>query len=90
MYLEDVSYSDLDQQKEAEADAFAREWICPETEYQHFVAQHDFSEQAIRRFAHNVNTHPALIEGRLCKEDKLHWSMRKFRIGLRVTEEEEE
>jgi plasmid maintenance system antidote protein VapI len=90
VFLEDVHYSDEDLQKEEEANTFARAWICPEKEYQAFAAQYDYSEYAIQRFAIQVDSHPALIEGRLCKEEKMKWSNRNFRIGLPFTDHKEE
>lgn len=65
IFLEDVEYSDIDMEKEAEADNFASKTLLTHSEEEEIVANGDYSASAIRKFAKKFNTHPAIIVGRL-------------------------
>jgi HTH-type transcriptional regulator/antitoxin HigA len=63
-------YSDfrpLDMVKEeSEADRFATEALIPQSEWEQFYYNHDFTDVAIKRFARKIKVHPAIIRGRVC------------------------
>lgn len=53
---------------EREADLFAADTLIPHIEYERFRASHEFSEEALRRFAAYVGIDPGIVAGRLRKE----------------------
>ena len=65
IFLENLDYSDKDMQKEQEADEFAIKWTLTEDEEVEILAAAPLSEEDIREFARQFNTHPAIIIGRL-------------------------
>lgn len=65
VFLEEIEYSDKDNQKEQEADAFAIKWTLTEEQEEEIIAAAPLTEGMIRLFAEEFNTHPALIIGRL-------------------------
>lgn len=52
-------------QKEAEADAFAREWLIPEVKYRAFRRRGSFSCASASRFAHELGIAPGIVVGAL-------------------------
>lgn len=60
--------------REAEADAFAQEWLIPTDDYQRFCDLGDFSLAAIRRFAARLSLAPGIVAGRLQHDRKLAFS----------------
>lgn len=52
-------------EKELEADSFAREWLIPEAEYRKFRRLDTRSCAAISRFAHELGIAPGIVVGRL-------------------------
>ncbi len=52
-------------ERELEADAFAREWLIPETEYRKFRRLESRSCAAISRFAYELGIAPGIVVGRL-------------------------
>lgn len=52
-------------QKELEADSFAREWLIPEAEYRKFRRMDSRSCAAISRFAYELGIAPGIVVGRL-------------------------
>jgi HTH-type transcriptional regulator/antitoxin HigA len=52
-------------EKEAEADAFAREWLIPEARYRVFRRLGSYSCAAARRFAHELGIAPGIVVGAL-------------------------
>ncbi|MBK6902799.1 MAG: HigA family addiction module antidote protein [Saprospirales bacterium] len=65
IFLENLDYSDKDMEKEQEADEFAVKWTLTEKEETEILAVTPLSEEEIRDFAKQFNTHPAIIIGRL-------------------------
>lgn len=87
--LENVKYDEIDLQKEKEADQFAIEHTFSESYEKRFLELASFSEAQIIAFAKKINTHPAMIIGRLHKKGILHYSKgRKFikRVELETKE----
>lgn len=64
IFLEDIRYSDLDQQKESEADDFAIKWTLSHDE-ENVIVANDLTEGCIKKYAVEFNTHPGIIVGRL-------------------------
>jgi addiction module HigA family antidote len=60
--------------REAEADAFAREWLIPPRDYERFCANGDFSVAAIRCFAVRIGIAPGIVVGRLQHDRKVPFS----------------
>lgn len=54
---------------ENDANAFAAEILIPSKEFNLFVKQNLFSENAIRTFAGQIGVHPGIVVGRLQKEN---------------------
>lgn len=72
--------------QEAEADAFAQEFLILSTEYDRFCANRDYSLAAIRRFATKIGVAPGIVAGRLQHERKIPFSRanqlkRRFAFG---------
>jgi addiction module HigA family antidote len=65
IFLEKVEYSEKDSIKEKEADEFAVKWTLTEHEEAKIVSSALLTEENIRDFAKEFNTHPAIIIGRL-------------------------
>jgi HTH-type transcriptional regulator/antitoxin HigA len=73
-FIEGVDDLPLDEEKEHEANEFAANYLIPVKDYKNFVAQGDFSESAILRFADAVETHPAVVAGRISRDGFIHYS----------------
>lgn len=65
IFLEDISYSDKDAQKEREADEFAIEWILSREQEALLHEANPTTVQAIEQLAGKWQTHPAMLVGRL-------------------------
>lgn len=65
IFLESMAYSDLDIQKEKEADTFAIKWTLTEEEENEILQKIKLTEVDIVEFAQRFNTHPGIIVGRL-------------------------
>jgi addiction module HigA family antidote len=57
--------------REAEADAFAREWLIAAVDYERFCKNGDFSIAAIRQFAVRMGIAPGIVAGRLQHDGKV-------------------
>ena len=57
--------------REAEADAYACEFLIPPAEYERFCADADFSVAAMRRFANRLGVAPGIVAGRLQHDRKV-------------------
>ncbi len=66
-FLDDES----EQDKEAAADAFARESLILEADYRVFTAKGSFTIESIKKFSVSQNVMPYIVIGRLQKEKKL-------------------
>ncbi len=75
IFLENLDYSDKDMQKEHEADKFACKWTLTDNEATEVLVSVPLSEEAIRAFARQFNTHPAIIVGRLQHKKRIHYSL---------------
>ncbi|GAO45399.1 HigA family addiction module antitoxin [Flavihumibacter petaseus] len=75
VFLEKVDYSDKDNQKEAEADEFAVKWTLTEEEEAEIIDAAPLSEEDIRAFAKQFNTHPGIIIGRLQHKKIIPYSL---------------
>lgn len=82
VFLEDVEYSAKDLEKEREADEFAVEWTLSVEHEQEIIASNIFKEDTIRDYAKKINTHPAIIIGRLQHRRLLHPSVGKQFIKM--------
>lgn len=71
MFLE-VTKDGLDGKLEAEADAFARDWLIPPEAAQQ-LPMLDHSEPAIRAYAQQLGIAPGIVVGRMQKEALLPW-----------------
>ncbi len=65
IFLENIAYSDKDNQKEKEADGFAIRWTLSKEEQNQIMEKPGINEDDIVSFAKKFNTHPAIIIGRL-------------------------
>ena len=62
-----------DEEKEAAADLFARDKIIDKDKYTEFVNRHDYSIEAIKKFAESQKVMPYMVIGRLQKEKYLDY-----------------
>ena len=65
IFLENIEYSDLQKEKEEEADEFASRILLSSEEEQEIIDNGDFSSSAILDYAKRFGTHPSVIVGRL-------------------------
>ncbi len=70
VFLE-ASSNGLNDEREAEADAFAVGFLIPRAKFQAFAAQPRPTEAAIRKFAQNVGVAPGIVVGRLQHDGSL-------------------
>ena len=59
---------------EEKADAFAKNVLIPDKDYETFLANADLSKDAIVRFANVVGVAPGIVVGRLQKENRIPYS----------------
>jgi len=84
-FIEGVEGLSMDPEKEQEANEFAANYLVPSRDYKNFVAQGDFSKTAILRFADLVETHPAVVAGRISREGYMLYSEAtpfKIKVGI--------
>lgn len=74
IFLEDIEYSDVDREKEEEANAFAVRWTLGPDGEAALMNVDSLSEREIKALAKRLNTHPALIVGRLRRDKKVSQS----------------
>lgn len=69
-----------------EADEFAKNILIPKKDWDAFVYRDDFSEQAIRRFASEINILPQIVLGRLEKENRVKYGLldKKFMVTYAI------
>lgn len=65
IFLEDIEYSDYQEEKEREADAFAQEVLLPVNQEHEITLYRHLSREDIMMFADKFETSPAIIIGRL-------------------------
>ena len=66
-----LEYNGLDDEKEQEANEWARNYLIPSRDWNNFVARFNgmFSETSIRAFARDLEISPSIVLGRLQKEN---------------------
>ena len=83
IFLEQIDYPDKDEEKEKEADEFAVKWTFSVEEEAAFKEKKPISEQDLIDYARRINTHPALIIGRLQYSKDLPYSFgQKFFLPI--------
>jgi addiction module HigA family antidote len=80
IFLEQIEYADKDEEKEKEADEFAVKWTFSIEEEASYKKLNPVSEQDLIGYARTINTHPALIIGRLqhCKDQPYTFGQKFF------------
>lgn len=78
IFLENVEGTEMDQEKEAEADAFSAKILLPENEWQQIIEALPLKEEMIQEFAHKFRTPAGVIVGRL-----QHLKLIPFHFGNR-------
>jgi HTH-type transcriptional regulator / antitoxin HigA len=73
-FLDILGQDGLNPSEEAEADAFARDFLLPPTDYNAFLNQRPFSASSIRHFAKTQNVAPGIVVGRLQFDKRLPWT----------------
>jgi HTH-type transcriptional regulator/antitoxin HigA len=66
--VEDVEAADLNDDRERQADLFARDSLVPPDAIASFAANGDFTREAVRRMATNLDISPGIFVGRLQHE----------------------
>lgn len=83
VFIEDFDGVENDEDKEAEANDFARDWLLPDTFLEEITGV--ITEGTVRRIARSYATHPAIVIGRLQNLNKVphHFGANlKVRINL--------
>lgn len=75
VFLEDIEYSDYDKQNEKEADEFAIKWTFSDEEESEVLTNRTLTERDIENYAAKLNTHPAIIIGRLQKKGLIPYTV---------------
>ena len=78
VFVEGLEYTAEGAEKEQEADRFATKYTLPEKEFGRIktgIKDVDNPIQFIRSIAEEINTHPALVLGRLAREKIIHDSL---------------
>lgn len=57
------------------ADAFARDLLIPQNEYNKFISRHTFNRLSIRQFSESIEIPPGIVVGRLQKEGYIKFNM---------------
>ncbi|MBU2445703.1 MAG: HigA family addiction module antidote protein [Bacteroidetes bacterium] len=65
IFLEDVEGSEMNKQKEEEADLFARKWLIGNDDYDELTTNYLITEELILKYSRKTKTHPGIIVGRL-------------------------
>jgi HTH-type transcriptional regulator/antitoxin HigA len=71
IFLEDIEYSDVDREKESEANAFAVRWTLGSQGEELLGNMQIVNEGEIVALAKQLKTHPALVVGRLRRDKKV-------------------
>jgi len=73
-FLDILGEDGLDNKEEAEADAFARDFLIPPAAYNSFLSRFEFGEINITRFAKAQGIAPGIVLGRLQFDKHVLWS----------------
>ena len=76
----DIEYNKIDyyidnEEKENEADIFAKNYLIDNEEYEKFIDKNTFTEMNIKKFAKLQNVEPFIVVGRLQKDNLLQYNM---------------
>ncbi|MCK9422103.1 MAG: HigA family addiction module antitoxin [Bacteroidales bacterium] len=87
IFLEQIDYQDKDEEKERNADEFAVKWTFSKEEEAAFNEKIPFTEQELIEYAQKINTHPAMIIGRLQFQKKIPYSFgQRFFVPIDLSE----
>jgi HTH-type transcriptional regulator / antitoxin HigA len=87
VFLENVDYEGKNQEKEAEADAFAVKWTFSEKQEAEVVQAEHLDGEKVLAFAERFNTHPAIIIGRMQKKGIIPYSQgQEFIVRIDLSE----
>ena len=75
IFLEDIEYKEEQLKKEKQADEFSSDVLLTEKETNIIIEGNDFGTAALKRYAAQFNTHPAIIVGRLQHMNVLPFAM---------------
>lgn len=75
IFLEDIEYNEEQLKKEKQADEFSSDVLLTEKETNIIIEGNDFGTTALKRYAAQFNTHPAIIVGRLQHMNVLPFAM---------------
>ncbi len=75
IFLEQIEYHDKDLKKEREADEFAVKWTFSHEQEAELKGNMPVSEEAFYEYARKINTHPAIIIGRLQHNRDIRYSI---------------
>lgn len=73
-FLDILGEDGLNPEEEAEADAFARDFLLPQQAYKYFVTQERLGASAVRAFAQAQGVAPGIVVGRLQFDRHLPWT----------------
>lgn len=62
------------QEREREADDFARDTLIPPDRFDTFVKENTFTDGAVLSFSDTIGIHPGIVWGRLAKEGHVNWN----------------
>ncbi|MFZ4415004.1 MAG: HigA family addiction module antitoxin [Bacteroidales bacterium] len=83
IFLEQIEYTDTDLEKEKEADEFAVKWTFSHAEEAELKRNIPITEHSVYEHARKINTHPALIIGRLQHNKDIPYTLgRNFLITI--------
>jgi len=80
IFIEELEGIENDQDKEREANNFARDWLLPDS-FLEEIENGQIDEKIVRRIARDYATHPAIVLGRLQNLDKVPHS---FGASLKI------
>jgi hypothetical protein len=75
IFLENIDYSDKNEDKETEANNFAVKWTLSKEQEEEILRSRLLTETMIVAFAEKFNTHPAIIIGRLQYHKKIPYTL---------------
>lgn len=61
--------------EENDANQYAQKMLIPAKEYQEFKNNHPITVDSIRQFAKSIHRSPAIVHGRLQKDEVIRWNM---------------
>nr|MDP2190989.1 HigA family addiction module antitoxin [Rhodoferax sp.] len=73
-FLDTLGEDGLNPEEEAEADAFARDFLLPQQAYKNFVTHERLGAPAVRAFAQAQGVAPGIVVGRLQFDKHLPWA----------------